>query len=269
MDYQEFISRNSGYIPSDLQEKLKTARVMIAGCGVGSGVATALTRLGVQNFSLVDGDTVGTTNLNRQFFYADDVGKYKPEALAKHMWAINPDCQIDVNNIFLSPENVDSLFENPFDLVIDSIDFVDITAIYTLHRNALARKIPVISMLNIGYGAGAMFFSPHNDTTFLQVLGMNPDAEITNEKYITSYAQLVDRLEEFLGTQVMAAAREAFRKMMEGTPCPVSQIAAGAFSCGTLACYLIGEYLSGRALPEAPQFMYLDLKQGLRVQDVS
>jgi molybdopterin-synthase adenylyltransferase len=265
MSYQEFTSRNSGYIPSDIQEKIGKIRVLIAGCGIGR----ALARLGVQKFSLIDGDTVSLSNLNRQFFDQNDIGQFKAKALADKILLINPACKVDIHNIFLAPNNVDSIFAEPFDLVIDSIDFVDVLAIHTLHVHALARGIPVLSMLSIGFGSGALLFSPQKDMTFLGLLKIKADEELTNQKYITAYASLVDRLEDFLGVQVMTAVREAFKKMVEGTPCPVSQIVSGAYACGTLASHLLIEFLSGRHIPTAPEFMYLDLKKGLLTKDIS
>ena len=72
--YAELTQRNVGYVSDDLQARIRATRVLIAGCGIGSSFAEAAVRLGFEHITLVDGDTVAATNLNRQTFTAEDVG---------------------------------------------------------------------------------------------------------------------------------------------------------------------------------------------------
>ena len=66
----------------ETQQKLEQGRVAIAGLGgLGSNVAIALTRIGVGHLHLSDSDRVDLTNLNRQQYFLDQVGRYKTEAL--------------------------------------------------------------------------------------------------------------------------------------------------------------------------------------------
>ncbi len=70
-------------------EILNASCVGIAGCGgLGSNAAVALTRAGVGRLILADLDIVELSNLNRQYFFQDDVGQFKAEALAEHLKAI-------------------------------------------------------------------------------------------------------------------------------------------------------------------------------------
>ena len=67
----------------ETQQKLEQGRVAIAGLGgLGSNVAIALTRIGVGHLHLLDFDRVDLTNLNRQQYFLDQVGRYKTEALS-------------------------------------------------------------------------------------------------------------------------------------------------------------------------------------------
>lgn len=75
----------------ETQQKLEQGRVAIAGLGgLGSNVAIALTRIGVGHLHLLDFDRVDLTNLNRQQYFLDQVGRYKTEALSETLQRINP-----------------------------------------------------------------------------------------------------------------------------------------------------------------------------------
>lgn len=78
--------------------KHEAARVVVVGCGnIGSHTALALARLGIQNFTLVDFDTVEVHNLSSQAFRCEDVGKVKVEALREMMLQITPRAAIDLS----------------------------------------------------------------------------------------------------------------------------------------------------------------------------
>ena len=70
---------------------LQAAQVAIFGLGgLGSNVAMWLARLGVGQLLLYDFDRVELSNLNRQYYFVEDVGEYKAVALLKHLRAVNP-----------------------------------------------------------------------------------------------------------------------------------------------------------------------------------
>ena len=65
-------TRNRFYIPEEDQQAIKPFRIILAGCGIGSNIAECLLRIGFENFTLIDGDTVEPTNLNRQNYLKSD-----------------------------------------------------------------------------------------------------------------------------------------------------------------------------------------------------
>jgi len=86
---------------------LGAATVAVFGCGgLGSNVAEMLVRAGVGRLVLVDFDRVEAANLNRQFFFADQVGEYKTEALATNLRRIRPDAELTVATDTLTADNV-------------------------------------------------------------------------------------------------------------------------------------------------------------------
>lgn len=92
------------------QHALRNARVAIVGLGgLGSNIAVALTRLGVGHLYLYDFDKVELSNLNRQYYFLSDIGKYKAEALTSHLRQINPYADLHTQIIKVTPENIPEL----------------------------------------------------------------------------------------------------------------------------------------------------------------
>ncbi|MBQ8126560.1 MAG: ThiF family adenylyltransferase, partial [Kiritimatiellae bacterium] len=87
--------------------RLEGARVGIAGAGgLGSNCAQHLVRAGVRKFVIADFDTVAESNLNRQFFFRDQIGRKKVDALAENLRRIEPDLELDCRDVKLTPENI-------------------------------------------------------------------------------------------------------------------------------------------------------------------
>jgi tRNA A37 threonylcarbamoyladenosine dehydratase len=66
--------RNFLYISESNQEKIKNFRILIGGCGLGSVIAECALRLGFENLTVIDGDKVELSNLNRQNYTQKDIG---------------------------------------------------------------------------------------------------------------------------------------------------------------------------------------------------
>ena len=82
--------RNRIYISPEEQERIGRAKIFLAGAGLGSVIAECLLRIGFQNITNFDGDTVELSNLNRQNYTVSDIGKAKVEALKNRLKEINP-----------------------------------------------------------------------------------------------------------------------------------------------------------------------------------
>ncbi|MEL3907846.1 MAG: tRNA threonylcarbamoyladenosine dehydratase [Treponemataceae bacterium] len=107
-------------------EKLNRKTVCIFGLGgVGGYVAETLVRSGIQNFILVDGDTVEITNLNRQIIATrSNLGRSKCECFKERMLDINNACTIKLVQKFLLPESPElaEIFSSKIDYVVDAVD---------------------------------------------------------------------------------------------------------------------------------------------------
>lgn len=107
-------------------ERLKNLRIMVIGLGgVGSFAAEFLTRAGVGNITIVDGDTVDLTNTNRQLpAMHSTVGQRKTEVMAERMRDINPALNLTVRDQFITPETVKELISTEYDYILDCIDSI-------------------------------------------------------------------------------------------------------------------------------------------------
>ena len=155
--YHELTLRNTGYIADEVQEKVRATHLLIAGCGIGSSFAEAALRLGFENVTLADGDTVSAHNLNRQNFNAEDIGQSKVQALARRLRAINPAANVREFDAYLNPSNIVEMVAKA-DLIFDTIDFLDLVAIVALHDECRRQKKPAITALAVGWGAGCVVF---------------------------------------------------------------------------------------------------------------
>jgi tRNA A37 threonylcarbamoyladenosine dehydratase len=107
-------------------EALAGSRVLVVGLGgVGSWAAEALVRSGLGRIALVDNDRICITNINRQV-EADvhSIGRFKTEALAERLQAINPACKIELYTSVFSQENAPDFDIPHADYVIDAIDSI-------------------------------------------------------------------------------------------------------------------------------------------------
>lgn len=102
--------------------RLQQVRIGIAGAGgLGSNCAHFLVRCGFKRFMLVDFDHIEPSNLNRQFFFLDQVGQAKVQALAANLMRINPDLDMSLHQIRITPDNLPVLFAG-CDAVVECVD---------------------------------------------------------------------------------------------------------------------------------------------------
>ena len=99
------------YLSEEELRRLASVRVAVAGAGgLGSNVAQMLVRTGFTRLVIADFDTVSASNLNRQFFFPDQIGQYKVEALRENLLRINPDACITIYPERVTKENAPLLF---------------------------------------------------------------------------------------------------------------------------------------------------------------
>ena len=147
----DWLQRSELLVKKEGLETLKNAKVLVVGLGgVGSFAAEFLARAGVGNMTIVDGDIVDITNINRQLpALHSTVGKDKVEIVAERILDINPEINLVKINEFLSPERMDEILEeHQFDYVLDCIDSV--SPKLALIKASRRRKIKLVSSMGAG-----------------------------------------------------------------------------------------------------------------------
>lgn len=131
-------------------EKLRQSHVIVFGIGgVGSYAAEGLARAGIGALTLVDNDTVGESNLNRQLCALHStLGQNKAEAMAARVRDINPDCRVTALPLYYSEETKGQFFPGDYDYIVDAIDLVSCKLSLILTARAL--DIPIISAMGTG-----------------------------------------------------------------------------------------------------------------------
>ena len=147
----DWLQRSELLVKQEGLEKLKKASVLVVGLGgVGSFATEFLARAGVGNMTIIDGDIIDITNINRQLpALQSTIGKAKVEIVTERILDINPEINLISINEFLSPERMDEILENSkFDYVLDCIDSV--SPKLALIKACRRRKIKIVSSMGAG-----------------------------------------------------------------------------------------------------------------------
>lgn len=130
-------------------EKLKSSHVAVFGLGgVGSWCAEALVRSGIGKITVIDRDTVGRSNINRQIIATEStVGLPKAQVIKARLLEINPDVEVTAICGHYDAEHREDFFGD-YDFIVDAIDLVSCKI--DLIMTALDRGIPIVSSLGTG-----------------------------------------------------------------------------------------------------------------------
>ena len=139
------------YLTPEERAVLESARVGIAGAGgLGSNCAMHLVRAGVQHITVVDFDVVNESNLNRQFFFRDQLGQKKVEALKENLLRIDPDADIRAVDMRLDASSAREVFAD-CDIVVEAFDVVDAKVMLVSSFASSGKKLVMASGL-AGWG---------------------------------------------------------------------------------------------------------------------
>ncbi|MBQ1231518.1 MAG: tRNA threonylcarbamoyladenosine dehydratase [Clostridia bacterium] len=154
----EIYKRTDMLIGEDNRKKLGFAHVAVFGVGgVGSYVCEALARAGVGAITLIDGDTVQESNINRQLIALHStMGLAKVEVMKTRIFDINPDIKVLAKKVFYCEENADTLDFSQFSYVVDAIDTV--TSKLLIIEKAKKFDVPIISSMGTGNKLDASAF---------------------------------------------------------------------------------------------------------------
>jgi len=129
---------------STIKSYLSQFRIGIAGAGgLGSNCAAALARSGVGTLVIADYDVIEPANLNRQFYFTDQLGMKKTEALKENLLRANGEINIFIHQVRLSSENIPSIFAG-CDVVVEAFDQAEMKEMIIETMQTKMAGIPLI-----------------------------------------------------------------------------------------------------------------------------
>lgn len=179
---------------------LSGKRAAIVGCGgLGTNAAVHLAGMGIGALLLIDGDTVETRNLNRQFFYTPaDVGRPKCDVLTQRLRAYAPDCgAVGLQTMIRTPDDLGQAADA--DILIAAVD--NVAARRVLNDFCKARSIPLVNGGINGFFGTAYAYLP-GMTPDLEQAGLL-DAENRKPASVSSTVGMIGALQAQLAAQIL------------------------------------------------------------------
>lgn len=212
-------SRNRIYIKDIEQETIKNIPILLAGSGIGSVIAECALRLGFENMTIIDGDDVELSNLNRQNYTQNDIASSKVDAIANRLKAINPKATIKTHNCFINEENIHSFIKG-HKIAVNALDFTSKMPLL-FDKICQQNNIPVLHPYNLGWGALVAVITPNG----LSLSSIAKKGELFNEltvvEYVVGYMKYWRKPQEWIETII-----EEYKKEKEILPPPQLSIAS-------------------------------------------
>lgn len=148
--HEDWLSRTNLLLGQEKLELLKTKNVLIVGLGgVGAYAAETIARAGVGKMTIIDGDVVNLTNINRQLpALRANIGKKKARIMEERLMDINPQLNLTVIDEFIRDEFMHEILEPDYDYVLDAIDTLS-PKVFLIHHT-LARGHKLVSSMGAG-----------------------------------------------------------------------------------------------------------------------
>lgn len=150
--YAQLVTRNRGLVSDVEQQRLRTAGILVAGCGsVGGAVVEPFVRLGAEHLTLAEPDGYDLPNMNRQSARLQDIGRNKAVVFQERMRDINPYASLQVETQGITQDNVERLVRDA-DLIVDAVDVTTkppLRAKFLLHEQAKRQRKPVLAGYDI------------------------------------------------------------------------------------------------------------------------
>ncbi|HKP91282.1 MAG TPA: ThiF family adenylyltransferase [Thermoleophilaceae bacterium] len=254
--YRELTTRNRGVVGAEAQERLRTATVLVAGCGsIGGAAVEPLARLGARNLLLADPGEYELNNLNRQNATVDDVGRNKAEVAADRVSSVNPHARVRAFPEGVTEATVDELTRD-CDVVVDGVDVTTMSGLrakYVLHERAAARRLPLFTGWDM---AGAQYVRHYDYRRISEPF----DGAIRSEDLDRlGMWQLLKRLvpARYVPVEMLTMGREN----LDDPDFTFPQLVYAADLFGALAAHLVVQLLTGQPVRE---HIYVDLHQQAR-----
>ncbi len=254
--YYKLFQRNIGALTFREQEKIRKARIAIAGTGgVGGLLAERMVRLGIGEVKISDPGLFEKSNFNRQL-EADctTIGKNKAKIIGKRLKQINKSLKLKIDSHGIHTQADANRLVTGTDIIIDEMDFGLFKQSIFLQRAARKQKSFYIFSSAIAFGAFVVCFEP-NGCTLEEFNGLTPDCDLDETKQpAISANSMVPILPDYL-----LKKQNLLKKYMQGK-LPVSTISIGVgLTSIVTANEAVNLLLYKSESIFAPNYLYIDL----------
>jgi len=242
---EEIYSRNWFYVTLEEQAIIKKCRILLGGAGIGSNIAECALRFGFEKITIVDGDTVESTNFNRQNFEEKDLGRYKSEVLAERLLRINPNADIQYHTCFIDSYNVNE-FVAGHQIAINAIDYnSDVPFLFdTACRQA---NVSILHPFNIGWAGFITVITPES-LPFSLISQTFEGFEVKMLEYVTQYCHYWHKPKRWLDNILQSYKNQKTEDL------PVPQLAVASWIVAGYCTQLMYHLCTGKPVKPFPKF---------------
>lgn len=244
-------SRNRIYINSLEQEKIKHSKIFIAGCGLGSLIAECALRMGIETICIIDGDRVELSNLNRQNYLLEDIGKMKAERLQKRLAGINPNANIIFKPYFITENNIQDLNIDQYDIAINTLDFSSKIP-FLFDEFCVAHKVPVIHPYNLGW-AGLVYIINERSEPLSSIIHTSGGVELQIVQFFLKQLRASGTHQEWINHALIMYVEE--KKQL-----PPPQLSVGSYIVAGICTSLIQSIVTEQHFKLFPDYYFLSTR---------
>ncbi|CAM1372972.1 ThiF family adenylyltransferase [Tenacibaculum xiamenense] len=243
-------SRNRIYISKEEQEMIKDFPILLGGSGIGSAIAECALRLGFEKITIIDGDEVETSNLNRQNYTANDVGTMKTEAIMKRLKSINSNADIVHHNCFLTPENVHEFIKG-HKAAINALDFTSEVPLM-FDKICQEENITVLHPYNLGWAGLVTVIAP--DSFSLDIIAKKGERfnELNMVEYASSFMKFWGNPQDWIDDVIREFKNEE-------EPLPPPQLSVASSLVAGMCTHILFNLVTGREVKKFPDFYLTSL----------
>lgn len=242
----ERYSRNRLYLSEEEQQLIKTIPLLFAGSGIGSNIAECALRFGFENITVVDGDIVELSNLNRQNYIEKNLTVSKAESLYKRLKEINPNADIKFISEFITDENLETIIDGQ-DIAINALDFTtDIPLKFD--KSCQKKGIPVLHPYNLGWGGLLTVIGP-DGFQLDSLTNSNDFNELKMVEYVSTYLRFWEKPNHWLEKIILEYKRE-----VEKIPPP--QLAIGSWLVAGMCTHILFNIATNKEYKKLPEFYF-------------
>ncbi len=237
--------RNRIYVTQEEQKMIKDFPVLLAGSGIGSVIAECALRLGFENITIIDGDQVEESNLNRQNYVNSDVSLNKVDVIKNRLLSIHPEANITVHNCYLTSNNIDLFLEGK-KAAINALDFSSDTPLI-FDKLCQQNYIPVLHPYNLGWG-GLLAVISSKSPSLESIAKPNEDfTEVNVVEYASSYLKFWGNPHDWIN-EVLTRYKE------EEEIISPPQLSVASYLVASMCTHILFNIATGKEIKEFPEF---------------